>query len=56
MTLATLSHAHTDPLLWALPFSQMEWTITPPAVQDYVRRLQQQVRQLQHQVDALEGR
>jgi hypothetical protein len=24
MTLATSSHAHTDPLLWALPFSHME--------------------------------
>jgi transposase len=55
MMLATSSQAHTDPLLRALPFSPMEWNITPPAVQDYVRRLQEQVRQLQHQVDALHG-
>ena len=55
MTLATASHAHTDPILWALPFSQMEWNITPPAVQDHVRRLQEHVRQLQNQVDTLQG-
>ena len=55
MTLATSSQAHTDPILWAFSFAQMEWNITPPAVQEHVRRLQQQVRQLQNQVDTLQG-
>ena len=55
MTLAPSSQAHIDPLLWALPFSHLEWNITPPAVQEHVRRLQEHVRQLQHQVDTLQG-
>ncbi len=55
MTLATASQAHTDPILWAFPFSHMEWNITPPAVQEHVRRLQEHVRQLQNQVDTLQG-
>ena len=55
MTLATSSHAHTAPLLWALPFSHMEWTITPPAVQEHGRRLPEHVRRLQHQGDTFQG-
>jgi transposase len=55
MSLVTSSQVHTDPILWAFPFSRMEWDITPPAVQDHVRRLQERVRQLQSQVDTLQG-
>ena len=28
------SQAHTDSILWALPFCPMDWELTPPAVQD----------------------
>jgi len=55
MTLATASQAHTDPILWAFPFSHMAWNSTPPAVQEHVRRLPEHVRQLQNQVDTLQG-
>src|SRR5215510_6955716 len=64
------SHSYTDALLWALPFGQFEWELTPPAVQDYITRQQQhitqlqsqmgqfqsQIEQLQHQVETLQGR
>lgn len=64
------SHSHTDSLLWALPFGQLEWEITPPAVQDSIKRqhqhiaqlqsqmgqFQSQIEQLQHQVETLQGR
>jgi hypothetical protein len=46
-------HANTDNILWALPFSQTEWAITPPAVQTHLLSLQQRVNQLQKQVDTL---
>jgi transposase len=56
--------------LWALPFGQLEWELTPPAVQDYIKRqhqhiaqlqsqlgqFQSQIAQLQHQVEPLQGR
>jgi transposase len=56
--------------LWALPFGQLEWELTPPAVQDYIKRqhqhivqlqsqmgqFQSQIAQLQHQVETLQGR
>ena len=50
------SQAPTDSILWALPFGHMDWEPTPPAVQDYLQRLQQQIKQLQQQVDTLHGR
>jgi len=64
------SHSYTDALLWALPFGQFEWELTPPAVQDYITRqhqhitqlqsqmgqFQSQIEQLQHQVETLQGR
>ena len=56
MTLPPSSQAHTDPILWAFPFCQMAWEITPPAVQDYIRNLQKRVDQLQNQVETLQGR
>jgi transposase len=49
--------------LWALPFCQTEWALTPPAVQDYIKhqnqqiaQLQTQIAQLQQQVETLQGR
>jgi transposase len=50
------SQAPTDSLLWALPFCPMDWELTPPAVQDYIQSLHQQIKQLQQQVDTLQGR
>jgi transposase len=50
------SQAPTDSLLWALPFCHMDWELTPPAVQDYIHSLHQQIKQLQQQVDTLQGR
>jgi len=53
----------TDSILWALPFCQMEWELTPPAVQDYIKhqhqqiaQFQAQIAQLQQQVETLQGR
>jgi len=34
----------------------MDWELTPPAVQDYIERLRQQIKQLEQQVDTLQGR
>src|SRR5215813_1324761 len=50
------TQSHTDSLLWALPFSQMEWDLTPPAVQDYIKSQNQQIAQLQKQIETLQGR
>jgi transposase len=50
------SQAPTDSILWALPFCQMDWELTPPAVQDYIQSLHQQIKHLQKQVDTLQGR
>jgi transposase len=33
----------------------MDWELTPPAVQDYIQSLHQQIKQLQQQVDTLQG-
>jgi TolA-binding protein len=48
--------------VWALPFGQLEWELTPPAVQDYIKnqnqqmsQLQSQLKQLQQQIDQLQG-
>lgn len=56
------SHVHTDAILWALPFSQREWELTPPAVQDYlttqhhqIAQFQAQIAQLQSHVETLQG-
>ena len=53
----------TDSILWALPFCHMEWELTPPAVQDYIKhqnqqiaQFQAQIAQLQQQVATLQGR
>ncbi len=48
--------SQTDSLLWALPICQMDWERTPPAVQDYIERLNRQSKDLEKQVDALQGR
>lgn len=50
------SQPHTDSILWALPICQMDWELTPPAVQDYIDRLHQQIQQLEKQVETLQGR
>lgn len=50
------SQPHTDSILWALPVCQMDWELTPPAVQDYIDTLHQQIKDLQKQVDTLQGR
>src|SRR5262245_39587557 len=61
---------HHDSLLWALPFTQLAWELTPPAVQDYIKhqhqqmaqlqtqmaQFQSQIEQLQQQVETLQGR
>lgn len=56
------AQAKADNILWALPFGQMEWELTPPAVQDYLKhqhqqiaQCQTQIEQLQQQVDQLQG-
>lgn len=41
MTPATSSPTHTDSILWALPIGHMDWALTPPAVQDYIRTLRE---------------
>jgi transposase len=43
-------------VLWAPPFSQEEWAITPPSVQDHLLNLQKCVDQLAQQVEALQER
>ncbi len=50
------SQAHTDSILWALPFCPMDWELTPPAVQDDIQSLHQQIKQLQPHVETLQGR
>jgi transposase len=50
------SQTHTDSILWALPFCPMDWELTPPAVQEYIHSLHQQITQLQAQVDTLQDR
>ena len=40
MTLATSSPISTPNLLWPFPFCQMDWAVTPPAVQDDIETLQ----------------
>ena len=56
MTPATSSPTHMDSILWALPICQMDWELTPPAVQDYIRTLRKRVSQLEKQVETLQGR
>lgn len=56
MTLATSSQIYTPDLLWPYSFCQMDWEITPPAVQDYIRDLQKRVKELEGQVETLQGR
>lgn len=64
------SQPQHDSILWALPFTQLEWALTPPAVQNYIKRqhqqiaplqtqmaqFQSQIEQLQQQVETLQGR
>jgi transposase len=50
------SPSHTDSVLWTLPVCQMDWELTPPAVQDYVESLRQQIKRLEKQVETLQGR
>lgn len=61
---------HHDSILWAFPFTQLEWELTPAAVQDYLKnqnqqiaqlqsqmaQFQSQIEQLQHQVETLQER
>lgn len=56
MIASSSSPSHTDSILWALPVCQTDWERTPPAVQDYIDRLQQQIKTLEKQVDTLQGR
>jgi transposase len=56
MTPATSSQIYTPDLLWPYSFCQMDWEVTPPAVQDYIRELQKRVKELQGQVETLQGR
>ena len=50
------SQADTDNTTWPLPFSPQAWEQTPPAVQDHLRELHNQLQQLQHQLDTLQRR
>src|SRR5262249_4805160 len=43
-------------MLWAPPFAQEEWAITPPSVQTSLLSLQKRVDQLAQQVEALQAR
>ena len=56
MIASSSAPSHTDSILGALPVCQMDWELTPPAVQDYIERLRQQIKQLEKQVDTLQGR
>jgi transposase len=56
MIASSASQLHTDSVLWALPVCQMDWELTPPAVQDYIERLRQHIKQLEKQVETLQGR
>jgi hypothetical protein len=42
--------SHHDSILWALPFTQLEWELTPLAVQDYIKHQNQQIAHLQTQL------
>ena len=55
MIAPSASQPHTDSILWALPVCQMDWERTPPAVQDYIQSLRQQIKQLEEQVETLQG-
>jgi hypothetical protein len=44
------SHSQTDSILWALPFGPLEWELTPPAVQDYIKHQHQHIAPLQSQM------
>jgi predicted transcriptional regulator len=44
----------TDSILWALPVCQLEWELTPPAVQDYIKSQTQQIHELKNQLDQLQ--
>ncbi len=48
------SHSQRDSILWALPFCQLEWELTPPAVQAYLNNQNQQIAQFQRQIDQLQ--
>ena len=56
MALATPLQFQTPDLLWPYPFCQMAWSVTPPAVQAYIRILQGGVKDLENQVETLQGR
>jgi transposase len=55
MIAPSASQPHTDSILWGLPVCQMDGERTPPAVQDYIQSLRQQIKQLEQQVDTLQG-
>jgi transposase len=44
------SQPHHDSILWALPFTPLEWALTPLAVQNYIKRQHQQIAPLQTQM------
>lgn len=70
MIVPASSQPHHNSILWAFPFGQLEWELTPLAVQDYIKsqnqrieqlqtqmaQFQSQIKQLQQQVDTLQGR
>ena len=49
------SQPYADSILWTLPVCQMDWELTPPAVQNYIDRLRQQIKALEKQVETLQG-
>lgn len=50
------AQAKPDNILWALPFSQAQWALTPPAVQAHVQSQQQRINELEKQIETLQGR
>lgn len=56
MIASSSSQSHTHSILWALPVCQMDWELTPPAVQDYIERLRWQIKDLEKQIETLQGR
>ena len=49
MIASSASPSHTDSILWTLPVCQLDWELTPPAVQDYIDSLRQHIKDLKKQ-------
>jgi transposase len=48
--------AETDTPAWPFPFSSQDWEDTPPAIQAYIRTLQQDLHQLQQRMATIKAR